>query len=58
MLKVGGVEELALGGVQASLLKLLLALLLVGCVLVDRAEAGSSLLVMFEILLMLVHCSL
>ena len=33
MLKVGGVEELAVVGVQSSRLKLLLALLLVGWVL-------------------------
>ena len=43
-LKVGGVEELAVGGVQSSLLKLLLALLLVARLGVSRlrAEAGSS----------------
>ena len=35
MLKVGGVEELAAGGVQSSHLKLLLALLLVESVLAE-----------------------
>ena len=53
MLKAGGVEELAVGGVQSSLLKLLLSLLLVGWVLPYCELRLAAVLVMFEMMLAL-----